>query len=313
MVKIQHYVPRFYLRNFAADHAADHLIHCFDKANSKQFIVNIGKIAGEKYFYDLGDKTHELVEGILSRYEGVFDDAYYRLVTKKHLGYLDWNEKESIAYFLATQEIRTKEMREFFRNIAKDLKRSLSTRNPPEDFRKKLEKLGMEKSIRSAQLELLFETLTGKAEFVDTVLKMKWILIENNTKMPFWTSDHPVNRFNPEDWSPYGNLGLLSQGIQICFPLTSRLSLSVVDPIEYYFIPDKMVADEDHVLFQNTLQVRSSTRHIFSRKDDFSVARRWLKENPSFRDISRERITEGFDQSKGKRLQKSPRFWWNGK
>jgi hypothetical protein len=289
------------------------VIHCFDKTNSKQFIVNIGKIAGEKYFYDLGDKTYELVEKILSKYEKIFDDSYYKLVTKKHLGYLDWKERESIACFLATQEIRTKETREDIRNIAKELKRFVSKHNPPEEFKKKLDILGTEKSIRSAQLKLLLETLTGKTKFVDIILKMKWILIENNTKMPFWTSDHPVNRINPYDWSPYGNLGLLSQGIQIYFPLTSKLSLSIVDPIEYYFNPIKMGADEDHVLFQNTLQVRSSTRHIFSRKNDFSVARKWLNENPTFRDLSRERLSVGINHFKGKKLQKSPRWWWNGK
>jgi hypothetical protein len=45
------------------------------------------------------------------------------------------------------------------------------------------------------------------------------------------------------------------------------------------------------VLFYNTLQVRSSARHIFSVDNDFSIARKWLNENPDYKNFNRDRIS----------------------
>ena len=119
---------------------------------------------------------------------------------------------------------------------------------------------------------------------------MKWILLENQTNIPLWTSDHPINRFNPIDQSPFGNLGLKSRGIQIFFPLSPALGLSFCDPIEYFSYPDKMTCIKDNIIFCNTLQVRSSARHVFSVDNDFYLAKKWLQENPECADLNRRRV-----------------------
>lgn len=290
-VKIQHYVPRFYLKNFSKTAGKEFFLNCFDKSNFKQFSVNIKKIACENYFYEMDKVTSQQLEKALSAFEAKFNDVYEKLVTKKHLVYLNWKEKVTLAIFVTTQEIRTREMREMLRDTTKKLNDWLSNKPLSKDLERQLREIGTEKKIRAAHSSFIIETLLGKNELVSMLLGLKWRLYENNTKMPFWTSDHPINRFNPLDLSPYGNLGLLSRGIEIFFPLTPHLGIAFCDPVEYFFNPEKSVCIEDNVLFYNTLQLRSSARHIFSGDDDFSIARKWLNENPDFKNLYRDRVS----------------------
>ena len=299
-VKIQHYVPRFYLRRFSRRERKAHIINCFDKLELKHYRVNIENIGCEKYFYDIDEEPYQVLEKVLADYEVRFDQAYEKLVTKKHLHYLNWDEKESIAYFVATQEIRTRETREFLREIAEKTKKLLSEYPKTPELERQLKELGTDDSIRSRHLKMLVQTLLGKAKFSEIILSMKWVLSENNTSTPFWTSDHPVNRYNPLK-SPHpflGNLGLLSRGIQIVFPLTPKLCLLVGDPVEYATNPDKVTCIRDNVLFVNTLQLGWATRHIFSPSDDFAIARKWLNDNPVFKSADRHRVEVFFGRRK---------------
>ena len=293
-IRIQHYVPRFYLRNFSKLQGKNYIINCFDKSELRKFSTNISNIGCQKYFYDIDKDTYQLVEKKLSEYEKEFSRIYNKLVERKTLTCLNWKEKEVIAHFVATQEIRTREMKEMFRSIAKELKRWLSNKPLQKDLERQLEEIQTEKRLKSIHVEFLVETLLGKSELVDIILQMRWVLGESYLKMPFWTSDHPVSRFNPIDLKPYGNLGLLSRGIQVFFPLTPHLILIFCDPVEYILNPEKITCIKDNVLFANTLQLGSCTRHIFSIDKDFSIAKKWLKEYPKSRDTERTRIKAQF-------------------
>ena len=121
--------------------------------------------------------------------------------------------------------------------------------------------------------------------------EMKWVLFVNRTKVPYWASDHPVTRFNPVHMPPYGNLGLRCPGIQIFFPLSAKLCIGICDPQMYFFYPDKYVVDnEQNIIFQNHLEVKTSTRHVFSTTEEFALARRMLTEHPELGDVDRRRF-----------------------
>lgn len=128
------------------------------------------------------------------------------------------------------QEIRTKETREFLKDLCRQVKDKLSKYNLSEDMKKQSEEINTDEYIRKFHLRMFKDV----KEFTDMILSMKWILIKNRTKMLFWTSDHPINRYNPIVNLPFENLGLFSQGIQIFFPLTPRLSLCLCDLVEYF-------------------------------------------------------------------------------
>ena len=57
--KKQHYVPRFYLKNFSNKNKDGYYIHCYDIDTNKTYPANIKNIAEEKYFYKIGDENFE--------------------------------------------------------------------------------------------------------------------------------------------------------------------------------------------------------------------------------------------------------------
>jgi hypothetical protein len=291
-VKIQHYVPRFYLENFAFKRGKEHWLYCFDKSDYRTFPVNIKNIGCEKFFYESKDEEQKL-EKALSTLEGDSNEVFKKLLKSKSLQYLNWNEKEKIATFIVVQELRTREFREHLRSLGKEMKRVLGGKPLSKALEQELKTIDSKETVRSIHLKLVTDTLSGKLEMVKMILDMKWILFENYTKIPLWTSDQPINRFNPID-NPMGNLGLKSKGIQIFFPLNHRLGISFCDAVEYFTFPDKMTCIKDNIIFNNTLQVRSSTRHIFSNNNDFSLAKKWLDEHPEFKKTYRRRIQANF-------------------
>jgi hypothetical protein len=288
IVKIQHYVPRLYLRNFSVVNKGKCSLFCFDKVKEKVFSVRIENIASEKYFYDTDKGKNQIVERMLGRLESIFNAAYSKLLRTEDIGSLSLRERAAIAYFVAIQDLRTREFREFFKDMAKQLKEKLSGYKMTEGFKKQLETMQGEKAAKAMQLKFMVSNADWYAKIVAA---MKWMLLVNETKLPFWTSDQPINRHNDIDQSPYGNLGLLSKGIQIYFPLSTKISLLFCDPILFKMLPKKVSVKEENVIFQNCLQVSWSTKHIFSTNNGFDLAKKMIVEHPELKDVARHRLS----------------------
>jgi hypothetical protein len=284
---MQHYVPRFYLAKFSSRSNGSLITNCFDKVSGNAFRANIRHIAGEKYFYDSSRGTNQDVEKRLGTFEAAFNRAYARVIEARDLTKLSSNERRSMAYFLVVQELRTREYRQLLKDMTTQTKNRLLRDNVSPKLRRDLESMVTDASVQSMQLGMISDAPT----FSGIVQEMMWSLLENRTSLPFWTSDHPINRWNDMDLSPFGNLGLLSPGIQLYFPLSPDLALMVTDPKIYGFLPDKIeMGDRENVAFQNRMQVGFSTRHVFSAESDFSVARDFLKKRPDLANINRRRI-----------------------
>ena len=120
---------------------------------------------------------------------------------------------------------------------------------------------------------------------------MKWILISNKLKTPFWSSDDPVSKHNSIDHFPYGNLGLTSTGIEVHFPITPNLCLIICDPILFKKeFSKKNTRDYRNIIRERDLQVRYSTRFTFSNENNFSFAQMMVRENPKIKDPNRKRV-----------------------
>lgn len=287
----QHYVPRFYLKSFANSKNDEYYTNCFEKSSYKQFVVNIKDVGCENFFYEITENAPQEMEDTLSQHEARFTQIYNKLITSPFVQNLKWKEKEVFAQFIIIQELRTREMREHLRDMIKSLNSWLSKKPLSKDLARQLKEANSEEGVRSLHMKTIKETLLGNNSLVDMLLDLKWVIYENYTKIPFWTSDHPVNRYNPIDFSPYGSLGLLCRGIEIFFPLTPKLGIAFCDPIEYFHEPEKSVCIKDNVLFYNTLQLGTNTRHIFSINSDFTIAKKWLTENPKSASLERKRIS----------------------
>ena len=287
-IKIQHYVPRLYLNSFVIK-PKKHSVYCYDKLKSKVLVTSIKNIACENYFYDASDQQEQTIEKTFSSIESAFDPIYKKILTSGDLNSLTSMDKQTIAFFVTTQELRTREHRELLKDMGRQVKDRLSKEKLTDEFKERygIDTWGTEAGAKALQLSM-FRNIPRYAEIL---LQMKWILINNRTPIPFWTSDHPINRFNPIDMRPSGNLGLLSKGIQIHFPLSPEVVLSFSDPSTYNsFGETHETKDIQNVIFENSLQITHSTRHIFSKTNDFSLAERMLKQDPSLKDIRKKRI-----------------------
>lgn len=291
-VKMQHYVPRFYLRNFAADTSASTpTVHCFDKPSRRQFTTSITNVGGENYFYDIPEDPEQEFESQLAAIEGEFSDAYASLLSNGSLDGLDENDRSAIAYSIAIQELRTRENRERFREMVSKLREQLegeAMTNDMEEQMEEIRELDTEEGVSRFQREFIQDNAWDLAEII---LSMKWILFVNDTDMPYWTSDHPIVRHNHLDHSPYGNLGLQSEGIQVYFPLSPTVSIAFCDPVMFGHLPTKSSVDRDHVRFQNSLQIRESTRHVIASTSEFSMANEFLDDYPQYAELNRDRVS----------------------
>lgn len=285
--KIQHYVPRFYLKNFSSVHKNDkYYINCFDKSTKKQFNTNIENIGCEKYFYDTEEDVNQLIEKKLGQYENQFNGAYGKILKNENLKGLSTQEKECMTYFIASQLLRTKEERIKTEDLVKQIKKQLYNKAAAQ-LKKELDEAEKAESIRNGHIVSLIYHVPELAQIIS---KMKWVLFKNITTIPFWTSDNPITRNNELDFTPFGNLGLLNRGIEVHFPLSTELSLILLDPTEYGYFPNyDELCDEQNVIFENHLQVKFSTIHIFSSEDDFSLANKMLKGQPECGYINRKR------------------------
>lgn len=220
----QHYVPRFYLKNFGNP------IFVYDKTKSQTFKTSSKNIAFEPDFYG-ADNEHLLsVERAMAKLEKRMSVAVSAIIEKKNFYTLTEKLQKDLIMFLTMQYLRTKQIRQDIAGMAnyivseylesKGLKRDAVT----------LSKIGE----TGHHLKLLsdwpaYATLFGA---------MKICTLINKTPIPFWTSDNPVSPQNEVDQYPWGNMGIVCRGIEIHLPLTPRISLAAMDPVYFKTIPE---------------------------------------------------------------------------
>ncbi|MDJ0696918.1 DUF4238 domain-containing protein [Mastigocoleus sp. MO_188.B34] len=106
-----------------------------------------------------------------------------------------------------------------------------------------------------------------------------WMIGINDTGKPLFTSDHPVARYAHLDSN-----GIISEGIELTFPLNSRIILIMRDKRYFY-----RCMDGDNKLFPltiddienyNKLQICNSNRFVFCSEDSFELVENICKKYP---------------------------------
>lgn len=283
-VKLQHYIPQFYLKNFASKNKKKYFINCFDKITEKQFTSAIGNIACEKYFYERGNV--QPLEKELSILEKKVSKIIKKVIRTKDLNILNGSERKLMSEFIITQSIRTRESREEINDVTNAIKTAVAIHGfhmDPDEAETIIDEIYDENLVINIHKRMLSGESISR--LIEPISEMIWILYLNNTEMPFWISDHPVNRYNPFN-SPYGNRGLLSPGINIFFPITPKISLCLLDSVLFgehlSNNTTRPIANIQNVIFQNHVQAVSSYKHVLSNSSNFSLLRYMLKDNPKF-------------------------------
>jgi hypothetical protein len=280
--KNQHYVARLYLRQFAYEAGKNPHIYAFDKTTRRIIRPTIRNIAAHLHFYESSDTG---VENALQAVESAFVPAYQKLREADSIEALGAEDRAAIAMFLAVQQLRTIEYRAQVRSSVAELKRWLDHYGYEHD-----PALTTITEEQCRQIQIL-AFVKSSPEIADVMgHNMKWIRLRNRTQMPYWTSDHPITPYNPRPVELAGNMGLKCRGIQVFVPLSPSLALCLCDPIDYATLPtDAVIDDVQNVVFQNDLQVRTSTRFLFANSGDFALANQVLEHHPQFGDPDRRR------------------------
>lgn len=310
--KIQHYVPKFLLKNFGTGKKDQ--LWVYDKSTARSFQSNVKNVASESKFYDfeIDNKIYSL-ESSLSTIESKAKKLIERILTIDSINAWSDDDRGIIAVFLAIQFVRTKAFRAQWASLPGMLRakvESLKTKATPSSQAEALMRDPTENEIKIDTARI---TVKAPEDFGPHFLNKAWLLIKTTNSHPFIIGDNPISLQNHTDMEPYGNLGLAVKDIQIYFPLSSTRALamwcpslaksifdaaesirtlpkeslvSVKNPAGILDIESALQGrsnlfyNPEHVMNFNSLQIARSERFLFSPKNDFSLVAKMIQDHP---------------------------------
>lgn len=311
--KIQHYVPKFLLRNFGTGKKDQ--LWAFDKTSGRSFQTNAKNVASEARFYDFVVEGADLsLEHGLSRIESQAKSVIDRMLHHDTVNAIPPEERALLSAFLAIQFVRTRAFRMQWQDMHRLLQEkleSIGNRVAPGSQAEALIQPQTENEIKIDTARVL---LKAPADFGPHFLDKIWFLAKTTRSHPFMIGDNPIALQNHIDMAPYGNLGLGVKGIEVYFPLSSTRALamwcpslaqevaeaaetlrslpsylraSVVRDPEWILTMDQTLRqgtslpyNPDHVINFNSLQISRSERYVFSSTGDFALADRMIANHP---------------------------------
>ena len=314
--KIQHYVPKFLLRNFGTGKKDQ--VWVYDKQCGRSFQTNAKNVASENRFYDfvIDGETYSL-EDSLSKIESRTKPVISKILGSDSISVLDLEERNILSWFLAIQFIRTRSFREQWAELPRILRRKLESLGEEVAPGSQAAALMEEPSENQVKIDTARMILAAPETYGPHFFNKVWFLAKTTPSHPFILGDNPVSLQNHVEMEPYGNIGLAVRGIQIYLPLSTTRALAMWCPtIAAEFSeaaenirslpssvlaaalkdPDGILAIEralnsgstldykpTHVMNLNSLQVSRSERYLFSCGNDFSLADRMISDHPIFR------------------------------
>lgn len=285
MSKKHHYVPRSLLKNFSVNRSGQQVC-VFDKKRESSYITCVNDAGSENHFNTV------TIEGRRINFEGEFqrcDDELARIVRKlmrsRDLAILAETDRVNLAHIAAIQLLRGKLLRMTFVELTRQLRQLLESTGASVS-----EEILPSIDDNDAR-RIALRQLADAEKFVPYFLAKNWRLHAAPEGSPFWISDNPVARVN---LFPYGDAGLSSPGVQICFPLGSDLLLSfdcgtIANKLESQSTElaklmrskPTMRCTPENVLYFNSLQVFQSVRYIYGPTKDFDDARQMVRSHPN--------------------------------
>jgi hypothetical protein len=287
--KRQHYVPQFLLRRFALE---GNRLCVFDKHKYETRVQSVGNSAVEKYFYNYQEEDQfETLEDDLARLEYDSAKTLQEIVASKSLAPIAKSEQRVLAFFVATQMLRTRHKREHSKRHWDVLKQVVTSEEFRESWIGNLEENWDTTEIDFAQHQM--SNMKLMAPFFCAILEdYRWFLLLAPNNDHFFISDHPAIVWNSSTSQDVG-LGLLEEGAEVYMPVASRLSLLIVEPncrmAAMGNVPlgvkDKSTLEVDSKTMRllNGLQVVFSECFVFACSSDFELAREVLEYNHEWR------------------------------
>ncbi|CAO3460756.1 hypothetical protein [Azospirillum argentinense] len=301
--KKHHFVPQSILRRFTRSDAPDSL-YVYDKKRDvvhPSSVLNAGMENGFNTVVIDGKRIN--FEAEFNDLDGAMAGVQKRLVEARTIAPLDDADRLVLADTAAVQLLRTKLFRTTMPSVLDSILSEFTRVGLVEGELPVMD----EQAARAMAREALHE----REQQRDILAAKDLLLIEPEPGTSFWISDNPVVRYNP---LPYGDTGLSSPGVEVYWPIAADLALGFMCPtfrrrVEDGFALGARLAEPVRTqcanlrtaftdgipttlgrggttAFLNELQVRSSSRFIYSSNDDFSLARKILAADPTLRSVA---------------------------
>lgn len=286
--KKQHYVPQFILRNFSNKNTKNNQIFVFNKKSGKTFSCSPENIAHENRFYDIEyDNKNIYYEPFFASIETKSAPIIRKILQSESISEISLEDKKTLSYFIILQASRTKHAFEDCKNnflkpiltvTYKKVARHILP--PPKGFH--LDDVEVIITDDNYCKSLVLSTAIYSAnKFHEIIANRKWILFERYNNSNFIIGDHPVIMDNNLISVLYGNLGLLSPGVEIYFPISPHFLLGIFDRKDYFPHKFTIKCDMENMKYFNSRQIIYAESFLFSSKNDWSDCNKFLQLYPN--------------------------------
>ncbi|WP_217592961.1 DUF4238 domain-containing protein [Cohnella sp. GbtcB17] len=305
--KHQHYVPQSYLMRFTDQ---KNMLYVFDKTQpgKEPFPTSPRNVAGARYFYDIEAKDfdnlpddfyEQTAEKMFSELEALLKVQIDNIIARFTLTenpyrqtVLSPPEREAFAGQLTMQIIRTADFRDHVISAFNTLTQThfdLFAAHRLENYVPGDVKVGIDPNHEKYEhLRML-----SNEEFISTLIlgllqNFYWSIGVNRTDQPFYTSDNPVVKRGYKDGKGLvSHQGLLSPGMEIAFPLNSKLILILYEKSYFPQMKDNdnlfmPLDDLDYVTYYNSLQAYQSNKQIYCKEPKFDLLMKMAASEPDF-------------------------------
>ncbi len=216
----QHYVPKFYLRNFSYENNKKQI--GIYNLNNGLFIpmAKLKTQASKNFFYG----SDGIIEDNLSNIEGDLSTIIKNLIELKDVPLRDTPAHFKLLAFVTLTDLRNPVKIDGMKDTFAEMRRRLLELHPETD---------VEKLVPNPDHEELVKLhLSHAIEMGLMILDLDYKLLINNTSSPFITSDFPIVKYNQflelKKW-PHSKAGYGLTGLQIFIPVNHEIILVFYD------------------------------------------------------------------------------------
>lgn len=257
--KNQHYVPKFYLRNFSNNGRNIGML-ILDKGLYKSN-ASIKSVAYSDFLYG----EDGVVENLLSKIESQWAYMVRKIINKEFNNFS--KEDDSLLYsFIAISKSRTQrvaDINKYYMNYFKDVFENNNIKNFTDNPLETVKELLKAPNVLQMQIAL---------ENMYLLYDLDVVVLENKTRYGFITSDNPVVYYNQfyarRNYNK--NYGVVAKGLQIFIPLSEKYMICLYDKDVYNvdyndkYIPITSKSEIDNL---NKLSTMNSNNQIFFHPD----------------------------------------------
>lgn len=224
--KFHHYIPRFILQRFSHRQQRDEsYVAVMDKLTGRRFSPNIDGIMGETHFNRIALKNGDYfsLEGFTASIDNIAAPVVAKLVDARSLAGLDNDDRAKLCMSVALQMLRGTGPRNMFVDAVAQLRAKLASVYGEANLPDEVAHLPNEDDRKREGIVL---TLQSIEPYSDILLGKDMLLMHPPRGETYLLGDNPVVLDNSGPRHPiFGNLGLVSEGIEIYVPLSPTLQL----------------------------------------------------------------------------------------